>query len=215
MIFKKYLLLFSLFLPYIAKADLNSSIESSVISGREIALVNSGEKKAIFREIFTYGFEKITTQVNQQKLAANKWGVVFELNGTLLNSNTQLANPGAVELTCRLKKLGGVIVVIETNSNSDILNTTTSNLEKQGICYSSIVFTNNKNLNKNPIFVAITSGDYENVVTTKKLPPLQVLAYFGNSIEDFPDLKKNLADRLPIADNIFSQFGQKYFILPR
>jgi hypothetical protein len=182
--------------------------------------INYANKKAIYREILTNGLEKIVTVVAQQKLAKNTWGVIFGLDGTLLD-DAKVATPGAVELTCKIIKLGGMVSIVTERSgaianNTDFITQTQNQLDSQGICYSNIVFANNNNdTNKNPRFSAVSSGDYENIFTTKRLPPLQIVGYFGTKIEDFPDLKQNLANTLPVSDNMFSQFGQKYFMLPR
>ena len=182
--------------------------------------LNSATKKAIFRQIFNNGLEKIIANVNNQKLKNNSWGVVFGLEGTLID-NSRLATPGAPQVTCKIIKLGGIVSIVTNRSgqvanNNDFILQTTKILDKQGICYSNVVFANNNNdTNKNPRFRAISSGDYENVFTSKRLEPIQIVGYFGTEIEGFPDLKQNLANTLPVSDPIFSPFGQQYFMLPR
>ena len=178
-------------------------------------------KKALFREIYTNGVEKAIAQVTQQKLAKKTWGVVFALDGTLLDEVHHLANPGSTQVTCKIQQLGGNVVIVTQRGNGQLGNTdfiaeTSNNLKEQGICFDSIVFANNaKDSNKNPRFIAINSGDYENITMSKRLPPIQIVAYFGSKIQDFPDLKQNLANTSPISDSMFSNFGQKYFMLPR
>ncbi len=182
--------------------------------------VNYANKKAMYREIFTNGLEKIVITVAQQKLIKKPWGVVFSLDGTLLD-NSNIATPGAPQVSCKIIKLGGVVSIVTDRSgvvanSTDFINQTTKELDKQGICYSNVLFAqNNNDTNKNPRFNALTSGDYENIITTKRLSAIQIIAYFGNKIEDFPNLKQNLANVAPVSDNMFSQFGQQYFMLPR
>ena len=182
--------------------------------------INNANKKAINREIMTNGIEKIVAYVSQQKLAPNTWAVVFNLDGTLLDDYKN-STPGAVQLTCKIINLGGVVSIVTDRSgsianNTDFISYTKNDLDSRGICYSNILFANNNNdINKNPRFTALATGDYEHVLTTQKLPPLKIVGYFGSKIEDFPDLKQNLANELPISDAMFSQFGQRYFMLPR
>ena len=208
---------------YISSANAVPSVQYTPPSAMISQIDNNyATKKAIYREIFTSGIEKIVDQVSQQKLAKNSWGVIFSLDGVLLDQTPQHhANPGAVELTCKIIQLGGKVSVVTERSgaianNTDFMDKAQRDLYNQGICYTNIVFANNNNdTNKNPRFTAIASGDYENVLTTKRIHPLQIVAYFGSKIEDFPDLKQNLANTLPVSDSMFSEFGQKYFMLPQ
>jgi hypothetical protein len=211
-----------LILAFVTKIFAATSIQYGLPSATLINQIdiNYANKKAMYREIFTNGLEKIVANVAEQKLTKNSWGVVFSLDGTLLD-DSNIAAPGAPQITCKITKLGGVVSIVTDRSgvvanNNDFINQTTKELDKQGICYSNIVFAqNNNDTNKNPRFNAVISGDYENIITTKRLPPIQIIAYFGNKIEDFPNLKQNLANTAPVSDNMFSQFGQQYFMLPR
>lgn len=216
--------LYLMLLAYVSSAMAVSSIQSNPPTSVLLNQINISyaNKKAIYREIYTIGLEKIVDQIYQQKLAANTWGVIFDLDGTLLDDSQQhYANPGSVEISCKIIKLGGMVSIVTDRSgsiqnNTEFINETKNELDRNGICYSNVLFANNNNdSNKNPRFVAVSSGDYDNVIATKRLPPLKILAYFGNSIEDFPGLKQNLANSLPVSDSMFSEFGQKYFMLPR
>ena len=181
--------------------------------------INYANKKAMYREIFTNGLEKIVANVAEQELTKKSWGVIFSLDGTLLD-DSNIATPGAPQISCKIIKLGGIVSVVTDRSgvianNNDFIYQTTKELDKQGICYSNIVFAqNNNDSNKNPRFNAVTLGDYENIITTKRLSAIQIIGYFGNKIEDFPNLKQNLANTAPVSDNMFSKFGQQYFMLP-
>ncbi len=204
---------------------------------------DSVERKAIYRQVFAEGLEVISSRVEDESLKPKSWAVIFALDGTLVDevkfrpnkyrqtrlsvnesappvfaNNNNIATPGAVDLTCAIQKLGGNVVII-SNRNAggygNVVSQSESELSTQGICFDSILFSHNSNdINKNPRFTAINSGDYENVITTKKLPPMNVIAYFGSDITDFPNFKQNTAIQLPDDSPIFDDFGEKYFLLP-
>lgn len=177
-------------------------------------------QKALYREILSLGYERIVAIVNRQALKPDTWGVIFALDNTLINPKTQLANPGTELLTCKIKNRGGRVVVVSNRYNinpgeSAFIDQTTRILKNQGFCFDSIVFANNqKDTDKNPRFAAVASGDYENITTSKVMNGFKVLAYFGSKMGDFPNLKENLAEQLPVNDDMFKDFGQQYFILP-
>lgn len=57
------------------------------------------------------------------------------------------------------------------------------------------------------------TGEYnKNIILTNKLPAHKVIAYFGDNIQDFPNLKQKNMQK---ADaKAFKKFGSKYFIMP-
>ena len=59
---------------------------------------------------------------------------------------------------------------------------------------------------KNPRFEAVARG-----TTPDGLPPLEVVAFVGDNIQDFPKLNQSLRNE---ADSAFSAFGARYFVLP-
>ncbi len=178
-------------------------------------------KKAMYREILSLAYERIITKVRLQSLQPNSWGVIFALDGTLLDSKTLLPNPGVDVITCKIKNNGGRVVIVSQRYNPNLqdnkyIENTVNLIKSSGICFDSIVFANNqKDTDKNPKFTAVSSGDYENITTSKILSGFNVIAYFGSKITDFPNLKENLAEKLPLNDNMYKDFGQQYFMLPR
>ena len=215
--YKKFLI-FTVITNIFAATSIQYELSSSTLVNQ--IDINYANKKAMYREIFTNALEKIVANVAEQKLRKGAWGVIFALDGTLLD-DSNIAAPGASQITCKIIKFGGMVSIVTNRSggvanNTDFINQTTKVLGSQGICYSNVVFAqNNNDINKNPRFNAVKSGDYENIITTKRIPSIQIIGYFGNKVEDFPNLKQNLANTAPISDNMFSQFGQQYFMLPR
>lgn len=197
------------------------------------------EQYAIFQETYTNALDSIAAVSKSKNLPNGSWGVIMSIDNTILDTSdyqyAQIAHcasnnyndyiikyklpnlPVAPNFTCQIESLGGrVFLVTNRNGNGDIGKkiqaATVQNLKSNNICYDSILFANNSyDTNKNPRFTAIKSGDYENIITTKALPATEIIAYIGNDIIDFPDLKQsdNRQD-----SNEFINFGKSYFILP-
>lgn len=130
------------------------------------------------------------------------------------------ATPGAAELSCGIQELGGKVFII-SNRNGDgesginMMAATIQNLNQNEICYDSVIFANGaSDSNKNPRFNAITSGDYENVISSKRQFAIPLIAYFGSNIQDFPNLKQNLLYNSNGNSQAFDSFGEEYFMLP-
>lgn len=140
-----------------------------------------------------------------------------------IEHNQLPVNPGMAEFTCSIQAMGGKIIIvtkrhIETKqlSDSQIAKATQTNLSTIGACYDSIIYAHDNNdTNKNPNFQAILTGDYENVITTKKLPALQIVAFIGNGVEDFPNMNRGSAfNYLNQHPDVMDKFGNDYFLLP-
>lgn len=206
---------------------------------------NSAERKALYRQIFNDALDQIEYTVTEDKLKSKTWGVIFGLDGTLLdisgnylnNTNRCIggdpetknqfiiesavsATAGAKEITCGIQKLGGYVVIVSdvvgSGENGMILQQQTkANLSRLKICYDNILFTNNQyDTDKNIRFTAVNAGDYENVISSRKLPPIKVIAYLGSNIEDIPNFKQATAKNLPADSPELEDFGDRYFLLP-
>lgn len=206
---------------------------------------SSAERKALYRQIFNDALDQIEYNVTEDKLKSKTWGVVFGLDGTLMDvSGSYLTNtakcasnnpgagnqfviesavnatPGAREITCGIQKLGGYVVIVSDvvgsgENGATIQQLTKTNLARLKICYDNILFSNNQyDKDKNPRFTAVTAGDYENVISSRKLPAIKIMAYLGSNIEDFPDFKQSTAKNLSPDSPELEEFGDRYFLLP-
>ncbi len=136
--------------------------------------------------------------------------------------STQL--PGAKQFTCNVQKLGGYVSLISnrhaSTKDKKVLDETIENLKSEGICFDQVILDNDENntkLNdKNPRFEAVNSGVYDEnlMVWSNKLPKHTVIAFVGDNIQDFPKLKQENIVKLDHDDELFTKFGNGYFILP-
>jgi predicted secreted acid phosphatase len=60
----------------------------------------------------------------------------------------------------------------------------------------------------------VKNGDYQNIIATAKLKPINVIGYFGDNIQDFPAMFQNKLQDVDQEDKIFSEFGKTYFAFP-
>ena len=199
---------------------------------------DSAEKKALYIQAYNVASQKIKHEVATQKLKKGEWGIILDVDETTLddswveysdyknyefNENIYLkvkgvATPGVVKFTHFIHNLGGLVSFVTNRHATDekIIEATVRNLEKEDVYLDQVLFSNPKLENKddkNPRFKAVETGKYnEDIITTSKLPPHMVIAYFGDNIQDFPNLKQK--DMAKANEDAFKGFGNKYFIVP-
>lgn len=204
---------------------------------------DSVERNAQYHQVFSVGLEKVNAKVAQEKLKHKNWGVIMDIDETVLDNSfyekanilncrnvtmptmyesmelaVSIATPGAHNFTCSVQKSGGKVVLVTNRDGSyddKIQKATLDNLQKAGICYDTVIFANGMNdMNKTPRFNAVVAGDYSKIIATKPLKPLNVLAYFGDNIQDFPNITQSAAIKLDANSDFYNKFGQEYFSLP-
>ncbi|WP_150467440.1 HAD family acid phosphatase [Francisella sp. SYW-9] len=199
----------------------------------------SAERKALDYQAYNIASQKIEDKVKKDKLKKNSWGVILDIDETALDSSANeyknykdykfkesmynkadaIAIPGAVKFTNLIHKLGGYVSFVTNRGGNDKkeFDATIKNLKQQHIYFDQVLFSNKddgkEQFNKNPRFKAVQSGEYnKNIILTNKLPAHKVIAYFGDNIQDFPNMKQETMQK---ADpKAFKEFGSKYFIMP-
>jgi len=187
---------------------------------------NSAEQRAVFLQAYRWAGERL------RELAAREprgsWAVVMDADETVLDNSTyQLrrngqnqgysseswaawvrekaapATPGAPEFTRRVHELGGRVAIV-TNRDDDVCPETRENLRQVGIAFEVALCRVQGQSDKNPRFAAVQAG------TGTGLPPLKILMWVGDNIQDFPRLGQDAAAQ-PSA---LAEFGRAYVILP-
>jgi len=113
------------------------------------------------------------------------------------------ATPGAAEFTRLVHELGGRVAIV-TNRDEDVCPDTRENLRQVGIAFEVVLCRVQGQSDKNPRFAAVQAG------TGTGLPPLKILMWVGDNIQDFPRLSQD-ARAQPSA---LEAFGRSYVILP-
>ncbi|WP_395167225.1 HAD family acid phosphatase [Francisella salimarina] len=203
---------------------------------------DSDERRALYLEIYNLAGHRIEYQVEKQHLKKGTWGIILDVDETVLDNSWQEYDnykdysyseqkfregiveqrakglPGAAMLTNKVHELGGYVSFVTNRYGSDdkIIKATEENLTKEGIYYDQILFSNDsvkKPHDKNARFEAVITGKYsDNIIFTKKLPAHSVIAYFGDNIQDFPKMTQE--NMRKVDNDKYSVFGKKYYIFP-
>jgi acid phosphatase len=191
--------------------------------------LTSAERRALVEQTFRIASERILAQAAGRQ--PGTWAVIADADETLLdNSEYQLllarrgerfaepawqawarlgrarAQPGSRKFVEAIAGAGGRVVVV-TNRAEPICDATRANFASLGLAVAAILCApvdakGNPISDKKPRFLAVTTGS-----PPSSLPPLEVLAYIGDNIKDFPDRSQGRPE--PLAD-----FGQRFFVLP-
>lgn len=191
---------------------------------------NSAEYQVLSRVTYKNAAKAVDDKVMLRK-DPKAWGVVLDVDETVLDNSTYQkerglqglgyspdswnewvqrkaapAVPGAVSFTAHVHAAGGKVVLI-TNRDAAGCPATEVNLKTVGVVYDAILCTPDAaKTDKNPRFKAVQDG-----TSDARLPALDVLAYVGDNIQDFPDLDQSVRTG---PEDKFDIFGQSYFVLP-
>lgn len=113
------------------------------------------------------------------------------------------ALPGSVAFIAAVHARGGWVVVV-TNRAEEACDATRDNLRRVGLA-ADVVLCRTTTDDKNPRFAAVAAG-------TGGLPPLHVVLWVGDNIQDFPALTQ--AGLRGAPDRAFDDFGRRFVVLP-
>jgi 5'-nucleotidase (lipoprotein e(P4) family) len=195
---------------------------------REIHWVRTAaEHDALFHQVFRSARERLAALVAGRR--AGTWAVIADADETLIDNSEYERRripfgntfdsvawnawvqeraaaplPGAVEYVAAVRALGGRVVVV-TNRDEVVCDDTRANLA--GIRLPvDLVLCRTTTSDKNPRFEAVQSG-----AASPQLPPLEVIQWLGDNIQDFPRLTQAIRGGGP---GTFALFGDRYFVLP-
>ena len=187
----------------------------------------SAEHRAIFLEVYAMA----TAHVEQEaaRRAPGSWAVVLDADETILdNSDYQLERlpfggrfeaqswrawtsrraavplPGAVAFLRRVHELGGRIAIV-TNRDAAECADTEAVFHARALAYDVMLCRpEGASSDKNPRFEAVARG-------TAGLPPLEIVAFLGDNILDFPGQSQAVRER---GDEDLADFGRRFFVFP-
>ena len=189
---------------------------------------NSAEYRAVAHQTYRLAAERLRLLAAGR--ASGTWAVILDADETVLDNseyqkriaaaNTSFdpqtwnawvreeaatAIPGAAEFIAAARELGGRIAIV-TNRDEEVCGPTRANLRQLGIDVDVVLCRPPSSGDKNPRFAAVANG-----TAAPGLPPLAVLLWVGDNIQDFPALTQDLRFRDAQA---FDAFGRSYIILP-
>ena len=189
----------------------------------------SAERRAL--SLQTYRLAAAALDRRSAGLAAGTWGVILDADETVIDNSPyqqELARrqatfdpatwnewvmrglaaalPGAAEFTRRVRERGGRVVIV-TNREQSQCDATRANLQRVAIATDAVLCkTDPSNSFKDARFDAVANG-----TPPSPLPPLRVVMWVGDNIQDFPRLRQELRTQ---SDSAFAEFGDRFIMLP-
>ena len=189
----------------------------------------SAERRAAYLQAYRLAGEVVTRRAGG--LAAGSWAVVLDGDETVLDNapyeqglvergatydsaswNAWVRRgvaadlPGAIGFTALVRQLGGRVVIV-TNRDEAFCAATRANLVRARITADEVLCRTDRSTDsKDPRFDAVARG-----VAPSVLPPLRVVMWVGDNIQDFPHTTQAVRTA---GDEAFGDFGERFFVLP-
>jgi len=189
---------------------------------------NSAEYRAVALQTYRLATDRLR-ELSAGR-AAGSWAVILDADETVLDNSEYQKRlvaagltfdnatwsawvleeaagviPGASEFTRAAAEMGGRIAIV-TNRDEDVCEATRSNLREVGVEADVVLCRPPSSGDKNPRFAAVANGS-----AAPGLPPLTVLMWVGDNIQDFPALTQAVRDQ---GLSAFDAFGRTYVMLP-
>ena len=204
------------------------SAENAPDRHREVHWVRtSAEYRALALQAYRAAWDAV--QEHAAELQAGRWAVIIDADETVLDNSEferRIAEagvpfeepmwdawvmeeaaglvPGAGEFIEKVQGLGGRVAIV-TNRDERLCPATRRNLAALGV-RPAVVLCERETGEKEPRFRQVQEGTAHDT-----LPPLEVVAWIGDNIGDFPGLDQ-AARRGPMA--AYRLFGERWFVLP-
>lgn len=188
---------------------------------------NSAEHHALYIQTYRAAGDQLRELARAER--PGSWGVILDADETVIdNSAYQMERaaqglgytseswntwalagratllPGAAEFIALVRELGGRVAIV-TNRRENTCPATRENFRTLGITVD-VMLCRTDDEDKNARFQAVQNG-----TALPGLPPLKVLMWVGDNIQDFPHLTQALRES-PAAQ--YAPFGRTFFVLP-
>lgn len=187
----------------------------------------SAEYRASTRQAYALATSRLPEL--SRGLASQSWAVILDADETVLdnseyqrrramldsgyteatwaawvNERAASAVPGAPEFTRAVHSAGGRIAIV-TNRADSLCASTRTNLQTAGIEADLVLCQTPGTSDKNPRFQKVQNG-----TAVAGVPPLNVVAWVGDNVLDFPGITQASRD----DPRALEAFGRRFFILP-
>ena len=179
----------------------------------------------------TYRVATMHVEAEARTRTAGTWAVVLDADETIISNVTYQQErarlglpysteswaawvrrreatplPGAAAFLTRVRALGGRIAVVTNRLQSECDDTAAVFARHQLIYDAMLCRQNGTPSDKNPRFRAVAAGQ-----TPAGASALEVVAFVGDNILDFPDLSQSVKER---GEAGLAAFGSRFFMLP-
>ncbi|MGK7313263.1 MAG: 5'-nucleotidase, lipoprotein e(P4) family [Candidatus Longimicrobiales bacterium M2_2A_002] len=204
------------------------SAENAADRHREVLWVRTAaEYRALALQVYRSAWQAVRGHADN--LAAGTWAVIMDADETVLDNSEferRIAEagvefeesmwdewvfeedaglvPGAARFIDQVRDMGGRIAIV-TNRDERLCPATRRNLAALGI-RPAVVLCETETGEKEPRFRMVEEG-----TASDTLPPLEVVAWVGDNIGDFPGFDQSA--RTDVLST-FRLFGSRYFVLP-
>lgn len=193
---------------------------------------DAAEHDALFLQVY----REAAVQVGRTSagLARGSWAVILDADETVLDNSDlyrarasgsrvqptydaeafrawardarAAALPGATAFIAHVKALGGRVVVV-TNREEAVCDATRENFRRLALAVDAVICRRPTDPDdKTPRYEAVADG-----TTDAGLPPLGVVAWVGDNIQDFPHLTQDVRTK---GEAGLVDFGVRFFLLP-
>jgi len=187
----------------------------------------SAEYRALTRQTYAAAARRLDELA--PAVAAGSWGVILDADETVLDNSAYerrralldsgytdaswaawvkeeaaAAVPGAPGFTAHVRALGGRVVIV-TNRADSLCAETRANLRSAGIAADVVLCQPPGESDKNPRFARVERG-----TAGAGVPPLMILEWVGDNIQDFPRLTQAMRG----DSSAFTPFGRTFWVLP-
>lgn len=189
----------------------------------------AAEHRAVYTQTFRLAGERLEELARDRE--PGTWAVISDADETILDNSlyaveraaigagftseswTQWvarreapALPGARDFLQRVHELGGVIAIV-TNRKAHECADTEANFVRERLPYDVVLCRPpESDGDKEPRFRAVEEGG-----TPAELPPLEVILYLGDNIDDFPGADQEIRRAGATA---LAPFGDRWFVFP-
>ena len=190
---------------------------------------DSAEHRALYLQVYAAATAHVEREA--AKRPGGGWAVILDADETVIDNSLYQAEreraglafdatswsawtrrreavplPGAKAFLARVHELGGRIAIV-TNRAATECPDTEAVFRAHALAYDVMLCKPDASpSDKNPRFEAVAKG-----TTGADLPPLDVVAFVGDNIQDYPGLSQEIRKQ---ADDAFAPFGARYFALP-
>ncbi len=189
----------------------------------------SAEHRGLFLQIYRQATEQVERQA--AALAPGTWAVVLDADETVIDNSLYEVErierhlpfdsagwhewtkrrqavplPGAAAFLARVHALGGKIAIVTNRTDSECTDTGAV-FRAHDLPFDVMLCKPDAGgSDKNPRFEAVANG-----TTPAHLPPLTIVAFLGDNIQDFPHLTQAVNKQ---GDDAFEGFGTRFFLFP-